>query len=142
MNYSTAYNHKKRLMEVMDGLYMNARLCKIRHTELLEDMKKYVWHDEGLKRCPSWVGVSLNTHMNFLTKHLYKEWLRWAHEGSDDKLYLSFTDLSEEDQAKVKLDNYIGHYYWLEDTNNDIIERGSDGILTITKSKRLTKFYY
>ena len=117
-------------------------LCKIRHTELLEDMKKYVWDDEGLKRCPKWVGDCLNAHRDFLTKHLYKEWLIWAHEGSDDKLYLSFTDLSEEDQTKVKLDNYIGHYYWLEDTNNDIIARGSDGILTITKSKRLTEFYY
>jgi hypothetical protein len=125
----------------MDGLYMNARLTKTRHHKLRKDVKLYVWEDEGLKRCPQWVKISLVQHCEHLSKNI-SEWQRWAYKGSDGKLYLSYTDLSKDDQNKVDLGEIEGHHYWLEETNKDIIVRGDDGILTITKTRRLTEFYY
>jgi hypothetical protein len=141
LDYSTAYNHHERLLGVMDGLYMNARLTKTRHHKLRKDVKLYVWEDEGLKRCPQWVKISLVQHCEHLSKNI-SEWQRWAYKGSDGKLYLSYTDLSKDDQNKVDLGEIEGHHYWLEETNKDIIVRGDDGILTITKTRRLTEFYY
>ena len=141
MNYSTAYNHRERLISVMDGLYINARLSKMRHEKLLKDVKLYVWDDEGLKRCPNWVAASLSQHREHLSKNI-SEWHRWAFKGSDGKLYLSYTDLSRDDQNKVDLGEIEGHHYWLEAIGKDIIVLGDDGILTITKYKRLTEFYY
>lgn len=140
MRHLTALNHERRLAGIMASIYSSAYHSRMKHADLIQEVRIKVWEDPALKKCPSWVHHGLMVRREILAADIYAH-LRWAYKGSDGKLYLNYTDLSESDKESVNNGSILGHHYWLQDAwqQRESYENGS---LFIVKQRKLTESYY
>jgi hypothetical protein len=121
MNSKTAFNHLVRLKSRIDSIYSSGMSYRATHTHILDLLKKQVWEDEALKKCPSWVRASLSNHSGAKLEEIHRHFSIWAfmcHDGKprvweqlDEQTRLSYCTTGE--------DRGTGNYFWLKLTNSN-----------------------
>lgn len=116
-------------------------LSQISHDRLMEEMRKTIWGDNSLKKCPQWVHSSLMTYRESLKDALYREHLVWAFMGSDG-VPRQLDQLSEADKQRVFNGEIQGRFYWLTTLKRHKTTENDGTIREETLKRVSTKFFH
>lgn len=118
MKTDTAYNHLTRLKSRMDSIYSSGMSYRATHTHILELLKKQVWEDAALEKCPSWVRASLSNHSGAKLGEIHRHFTIWAFMCPDGKPRV-WEQLDEATRHSYCQPDKTGNRFWLKLTNSN-----------------------
>ena len=111
MKTSTAHNHYTRLASRMDSIYSAARSYGSKHATILDELKKYVYDDDGYNKSPRWVRSRLTERSQMRLNEIHMYHVVFMFETLLGAI-VPWNELTEEDSAPY-LKEKMGKHYWL-----------------------------
>lgn len=110
MRITTAMNHLARFEQRLEGIYQNAVLCKLPHSDMLAEMRLF-WADYAKAKLPGWCASKLLTRRDILSRRHYDH-LIWAFKASNGEVK-PYEKLTDADRALVNSGTIEGKHYYL-----------------------------